>query len=79
MEQTYSSRILALPEPQIAGLAISSPLMGIALLLVFVISGKVFRDNWKLQGGNWKRNCWLSGILASLCFAILAFVPFAPN
>jgi hypothetical protein len=60
-------------------MSITSPLAGIALLVLFVVSGKVFRDNWKQQGPNWKRNCWVSGLLALGCFAILAFVPFAPS
>lgn len=60
-------------------LTITSPIIGIGILILFVVSGKVFRDNWKQQGENWKRNCWVSGIVAALCFAILAFIPFAPQ
>ena len=60
-------------------LTISSPLVGIALLIVFVIAGKVFRDNWKLKGAHWKRNCIVAGLIATTCFAILAFIPFVPG
>ncbi|MCV6547679.1 MAG: hypothetical protein OIF56_10420 [Cohaesibacter sp.] len=59
-------------------LSITSPLAGIILLVLFVFSGKTFRDNWKQQGDNWKRNCWISGLIALVCFSILAFVPVAP-
>lgn len=63
----------------VSQLAITNPYIGIALLIVFVLAGKVFRDNWKLKGSNWVRNCWLSGIVATACFAILAFIPFLPR
>ncbi|WP_319530256.1 hypothetical protein [uncultured Cohaesibacter sp.] len=58
--------------------AITSPIVGMIILVVFVLAGKVFRDNWKLRGPNWKRNCWLSGLVAAACFGVLAFVPFMP-
>ncbi|WP_146006404.1 hypothetical protein [Cohaesibacter celericrescens] len=54
----------------------SAPYLGIALLMIFVIAGKVFRDNWKLKGHHWQRNCWMAGLVASACFGFLAFVPF---
>ncbi|WP_319484201.1 hypothetical protein [uncultured Cohaesibacter sp.] len=60
-------------------LVISNPYVGIAILVVFVLSGKVFRDNWKQKGETWKRNCWLSGIVATLCFLAMAFIPFMPH
>jgi hypothetical protein len=60
-------------------MTISSPYLGIALLVIFVFAGKTFRDNWKQKGANWKRNCWIAGIAATLCFCALAFIPFAPQ
>nr|WP_321457898.1 hypothetical protein [uncultured Cohaesibacter sp.] len=62
-----------------SNLVISNPYVGIAILIVFVLAGKVFRDNWKAQGVNWKRNCWLSGGVATFCFMVLAFIPFVPH
>nr|WP_321982261.1 hypothetical protein [uncultured Cohaesibacter sp.] len=62
-----------------SNLVIYSPYLGIAVLVIFVLSGKVFRDNWKAAGPHWKRNCWLSGIVATLCFLALAFIPFVPH
>ncbi|SNY92607.1 hypothetical protein SAMN04515647_2878 [Cohaesibacter sp. ES.047] len=59
-------------------IAITSPFVGMTVLVIFVIAGKVFRDNWKLGGAHWKRNCWLSGLVAAACFGVLAFVPFLP-
>ena len=58
--------------------SISSPYVGIAILMIFVLAGKVFRDNWKLKGEYWKRNCWLAGAVAAVCFCALAFIPFVP-
>lgn len=60
-------------------LAITSPIVGLTLLVVFVIAGKIFRDNWKQQGPNWKTKCWIAGIVAFCCFLALAFIPFAPS
>ena len=62
-----------------SAIAITSPAIGVALLVVFVVAGKVFRDNWKQQGPNWKRNCWIAGVVAASCFAVLAFIPFMPT
>jgi cytochrome c oxidase assembly factor CtaG len=59
-------------------LAITSPIVGITLLVLFVIAGKIFRDNWKQQGPNWKVKCWISGVVALVCFLVLAFIPFMP-
>jgi hypothetical protein len=63
----------------VSSLVISNPYVGIAILVVFVLSGKVFRDNWKQKGETWKRNCWLAGIVAILCFLAMAFIPFIPH
>ena len=60
-------------------LTITNPYLGIAILVLFCVAGKIFRDNWKLKGANWKRNCWLSGLVATACFAVLAFIPFVPG
>lgn len=59
-------------------LVIGSPIVGIAILVVFVVSGKVFRDSWKLQGSYWKVKCWIAGLIAAACFGALAFIPFQP-
>nr|WP_321463096.1 hypothetical protein [uncultured Cohaesibacter sp.] len=63
----------------VSNVAIVSPTMGIIVLVIFVLAGKLFRDNWKAQGPHWKRNCWFAGIVAALCFLALAFVPFVPR
>ena len=75
------NRLTHLAEDKCKGLSVSqltqsSPYLGIALLILFVFAGKIFRDNFKLKGAHWQRNCWLAGAVATACFTILAFSPF---
>ena len=63
----------------VSHLVLTNPFVGMAILVIFVLAGKVFRDNWKAKGENWKRNCWLAGLVALACFIILGFVPFVPR
>ncbi|MFV0359796.1 hypothetical protein [Tropicimonas sp.] len=58
------------PEP----LALS-PLSGTLLLLVAVICGRNFRQNWKAQGPRWVLWAWLYGAAAAAALLALAFVP----
>ena len=60
-------------------LTLTNPILGIAILVLFLLAGRVFRENWKLKGANWKRNCWLAGAVATACFLVLAFIPFVPK
>lgn len=60
-------------------LTFSSPMLGIAILVIFVFAGRTWRLNWKEKGEGWKLKCWISGLIATACFAFLAFVPFAPQ
>jgi hypothetical protein len=44
---------------------------GIILLLIMIIAGKAFRENWKKQGSNWVMKSWLYGILSGISFLII--------
>lgn len=59
-------------------LSFSSPLLGIALLVIFAFAGRTFRQNWKEKGEGWKAKCWISGLIVVACFCFLAFVPYRP-
>jgi hypothetical protein len=50
--------------------------VGVVLLVVFILSGRLFRDAWKLQGARWKLRCWVFGLLALLSFLLLVFGVF---
>ena len=50
--------------------------VGVVLLVVFILSGRLFRDAWKLQGVRWKLRCWVFGLLALLSFLFLVFGVF---
>ncbi|MEM7255091.1 MAG: hypothetical protein AAF493_27135 [Pseudomonadota bacterium] len=52
-----------------------SPISATLLLVVMLGAGRVFRDNWKRQCGAWKRNCWVSGVMAAFAFAALVALP----
>ncbi|MDA9914740.1 hypothetical protein N9D88_02815 [Alphaproteobacteria bacterium] len=44
---------------------------GIILLLIMIIAGKAFRENWKKQGKQWVMKSWLYGILSGISFLII--------
>ena len=44
---------------------------GIILLLIMIIAGKAFRENWKKQGNQWVMKSWLYGILSGIAFLII--------
>lgn len=44
---------------------------GILLLLIMIIAGKAFRENWKKQGSRWIMKSWLYGILSGISFLII--------
>ncbi|AEV39519.1 hypothetical protein PSE_5017 [Pseudovibrio sp. FO-BEG1] len=50
--------------------------VGVILLVVFVLSGRLFRDAWKGQTGRWKLKCWVFGLLALVSFCLMVFGVF---
>lgn len=52
-----------------------TPAVGIALLVVFVLFGRLFRDAWKAKAPGWKRKCAVYGGLAFASFLAIAFIP----
>ena len=44
---------------------------GIILLLIMIIAGKAFRENWNKQGSQWIIKSWLYGILSGISFLII--------
>ena len=44
---------------------------GIILLLIMIIAGKAFEENWKKQGSQWVMKSWLYGILSGISFLII--------
>jgi hypothetical protein len=52
-----------------------SPLAGIVLLLVMILSGRAFRQNWKAQAVGWQKRAWIYGLPSAISFLTLALVP----
>ena len=52
-----------------------TPFSGLLLLLVMILSGRAFRENWKAQKSGWVLRAWLYGAPAALAFAALALLP----
>ena len=54
-------------------------LEGLALLILMVIFGKAFRENWKMKDINtvkaWLIKAWIYGLLSSISFFIIVLVP----
>lgn len=48
---------------------------GIVLLIVFVLTGRLFRDAWKARSPYWRLKCVLYGLVALLSFLAIAFIP----
>lgn len=52
-----------------------TPVSGTILVLVLLLCGRQFRQNWKAQEGAWVVRAWLYGIVVVVSFGIVAFVP----
>ena len=52
-----------------------TPVTGVMLLLVMVICGRQFRENWKAQDKGWQQRAWMYGLPVLVSFIALAFVP----
>ena len=54
-------------------------LEGLALLILMVLFGKAFRENWKMKDTNtvksWLIKAWIYGLLSSISFFIIVLVP----
>ncbi|MDC0456738.1 hypothetical protein OAM56_02340 [Alphaproteobacteria bacterium] len=54
-------------------------LEGLALLILMVLFGKAFRENWKMKDTNtvksWFIKAWIYGLLSSISFFIIVLVP----
>lgn len=52
---------------------------GLALLILMVLFGKAFRENWKMKDINtvkaWLIKAWIYGLLSSISFFIIVLVP----
>ena len=45
------------------------------LLIIFIVFGRSFIINLKNKKNDWKRKAWLNGIVSSISFIILVFMP----
>lgn len=54
-----------------------NPVSGVSLLLVMLICGRQFRENWKAQAEGWQRRAWFWGVPVVLSFGLMVFVPLA--
>ncbi len=52
-----------------------TPAVAIALLIAFVLCGRLFRDAWKTRGPYWRLKCSIYGVLALVGFLAIAFIP----
>ena len=54
-------------------------LEGLALLILMVLFGKAFRENWKMKDTKtvkaWLIKAWIYGLLSSISFFIIVLVP----
>ena len=52
---------------------------GLVLLILMVLFGKAFRENWKMKDINkvkaWLIKAWIYGLLSSISFFIIVLVP----
>ena len=52
---------------------------GLALLILMVLFGKAFRENWKMKDINtvkaWLIKAWIYGLLSSISFFIIVLIP----
>ena len=45
------------------------------LLIIFVVFGRSFIINLKNKENDWKRKAWFNGIVSSISFIFLVFMP----
>ena len=45
------------------------------LLILFIVFGRSFIVNLKNKKNDWKRKAWFNGIVSSISFIILVFMP----
>ena len=45
------------------------------LLIIFILFGRSFIINLKNKKNDWKKKAWLNGIVSSISFIILVFMP----
>ena len=54
-------------------------LEGLALLILMILFGKAFRENWKMKDTKtvkaWLIKAWIYGLLSSISFFIIVLVP----
>ena len=48
---------------------------GLFLLIIFIVFGRSFIINLKNKKNDWKRKAWFNGIVSSISFIILVFMP----
>jgi hypothetical protein len=52
---------------------------GLALLILMVLFGKAFRENWKMKDTKtvkaWLIKAWIYGLLSSISFFIIVLIP----
>lgn len=51
-----------------------SPLTATLLLVLMLVSGRMFRDAWKQRPSRWAAKCWAYGLVSFAAFVLLAFV-----
>ena len=45
------------------------------LLIIFIVFGRSFIVNLKNKKNDWKKKAWLNGIVTSISFIVLVFMP----
>ena len=54
-------------------------LEGLALLVLMILFGKAFRENWKMKDTKtvkaWLIKAWIYGLLSSISFFIIVLIP----
>jgi hypothetical protein len=52
-----------------------TPVSGTLLLLIMILAGRAFRQNWKAQTQGWVLRAWIYGLPAAVSFLMLALLP----
>ena len=48
---------------------------GLLLLLLMIIFGKFFKENWKNKKKNWVARSWVFGLVSSISFFLMVSIP----
>ena len=48
---------------------------GLLLLLLMIIFGKFFKENWKNKKKNWVVRSWVFGLVSSISFFLMVSIP----